>query len=125
MPPNAGAGSVATEAPAGWVYRVAVNQTRSSGRRSRRAAELVHLVAAEGATRPPREPLDPVLAAAIHALSPPHRQVIVLRYVLDLSVTEIARVLHLREGTVRSRTSRALDELRGRLPATEGSSRGR
>jgi len=49
---------------------------------------------------------------AVSALDPPKRAVVVLHYWLDLSVEEIAGVLGLPVGTVASRLSRALSELR-------------
>jgi RNA polymerase sigma-70 factor (ECF subfamily) len=45
------------------------------------------------------------------------RTVIVLRYFLELSEIEMAEVLGVARGTVKSRLSRALDRLRTRLPA--------
>ncbi len=41
------------------------------------------------------------------------REAIVLRFYEDLSVAQIAAVLGCREGTVKSRLSRALDNLKG------------
>ena len=52
---------------------------------------------------------------ALATLSPDHRAVIVLRYLLEYTPGEIARVLDLPRGTVNSRLRRALDELGGRL----------
>ena len=49
---------------------------------------------------------------AVSALDPPKRAVVVLHSWLDLSVEEIAGVLGLPVGTVASRLSRALSELR-------------
>jgi RNA polymerase sigma-70 factor, ECF subfamily len=49
---------------------------------------------------------------AVQNLSVPDQQVIYLRYFLDLPVTETAEVLQVAEGTVKSRLSRALDQLR-------------
>jgi len=43
----------------------------------------------------------------------------VCRYFLDLSVTETAQVLAWPPGSVKSRTSRALNRLRGRLAPAE------
>jgi RNA polymerase sigma-70 factor, ECF subfamily len=51
------------------------------------------------------------LAEAIAALSPDHRIVVVLRYLQDLSVGEIATSTGLREGTVKSRLHYALGQL--------------
>jgi len=50
---------------------------------------------------------------AVQNLNAPDRQVIYLRYFLDLPVAETAEVLQVAEGTVKSRLSRALERLRG------------
>ena len=44
---------------------------------------------------------------ALDLLSPDHREVLILRYFNELTVPEIAKVLGCREGTVKSRLSRA------------------
>jgi RNA polymerase sigma-70 factor (ECF subfamily) len=48
---------------------------------------------------------------ALASLSPDHRAVVVLRYLLDYSPGEIARMLGLPRGTVNSRLRRGLDAL--------------
>jgi RNA polymerase sigma-70 factor (ECF subfamily) len=55
------------------------------------------------------------LLAALAELTPEHRAVVVLRYVLEYTPAEIARVLELPRGTVNSRLRRGLDALEGRL----------
>jgi RNA polymerase sigma-70 factor (ECF subfamily) len=50
---------------------------------------------------------------ALSSLSPDHRAVVVLRYLLDYSPGEIARMLGLPRGTVNSRLRRGLDALQG------------
>ena len=50
---------------------------------------------------------------AVQRLSLPDRQVVYLRYFLELSVAETADVLQVAEGTVKSRMNRALERLRG------------
>ena len=52
---------------------------------------------------------------AVPALSPAKRAVVTLRYWLELPFDEIAGVLGLPVGTVASRHSRALDQLRAAL----------
>ena len=52
------------------------------------------------------------LLAAVNALEDEHRLVIACRYFLDLSEQETAAALGVRRGTVKSRTSRALERLR-------------
>ena len=55
------------------------------------------------------------MLAALASLSPEHRAVIVLRYLLEYSPGEIARALDLPRGTVNSRLRRGLDTLEIRL----------
>ena len=56
---------------------------------------------------------------ALASLSPEHRAVIVLRYLLEYSPGEIARALDLPRGTVNSRLRRGLDTLEIRLKELE------
>lgn len=49
---------------------------------------------------------------AVQTLNLPDQQIVYLRYFLDLSVTETAEALRVAEGTVKSRSSRALEKLR-------------
>ena len=53
--------------------------------------------------------------SALSGLSPDHRAVVVLRYVLDYSPGEIADLLELPRGTVNSRLRRGLDALQERV----------
>ncbi|MDE3133527.1 MAG: RNA polymerase sigma factor [Acidobacteriota bacterium] len=55
------------------------------------------------------------LLEALSELSPEHRTVVVMRYVLEFTPGEIARALELPRGTVNSRLRRALDGLESRL----------
>ena len=55
------------------------------------------------------------LGAALARLSPEHRAVVVMRYLLELTPGEIADVLELPRGTVNSRLRRGLDALGGAL----------
>lgn len=56
-----------------------------------------------------------VLAAALAALPRGQRQVVVLRYVEDRSVKEVAEIVGCSEGTVKSQAARGLAALRDRL----------
>jgi RNA polymerase sigma-70 factor, ECF subfamily len=67
---------------------------------------------------PPDPPLgrySQEVLAALASLSPEHRAVVVLRYLLEYSPGEIARALELPRGTVNSRLRRGLDALESRL----------
>jgi RNA polymerase sigma-70 factor (ECF subfamily) len=90
--------------PAGWVYRVAINWATSSLRKLRREtiAETTDMPAHDV------DVTDPGLLAAIRNLSVDHRSVVVMRYFLDWSTDDMAQVLDVAPGTVKSRLHRAL-----------------
>jgi len=100
-----------------WLHRIVVNRAIDWARaRSLRAESggeaLAHAVAEEA----PVVGVDEDLLERIGALSPDHRAVIVLRYLLDYTPGEIAELLELPRGTVNSRLRRALDELAEEVP---------
>ncbi len=64
--------------------------------------------------RPPSSYSEELLAA-LAALTPEHRAVVVMRYVLEYTPGEIARALELPRGTVNSRLRRGLDALQSQL----------
>ncbi len=103
-----------------WLMKIILNEARgrrrSRGRSDRLSARLGILHLEELETDPMdqillREDSD-TLAQAIRRLSSQHRGVIYLRYFLDLTEAETADVLDVPRGTVKSRLSRALDQLR-------------
>ena len=59
------------------------------------------------------------MLTALAELSPEHRAVIVMRYVLEYTPGEIAQALDLPRGTVNSRLRRGLDALESRLEEAE------
>ena len=63
----------------------------------------------------PRPRLNNETLAALAALSPDHRAVVVLRHLLDYTPGEIANLLDLPRGTVNSRLRRGLDALQERV----------
>ena len=81
-------------------------------RREVGAGETVEAFAAEE-RGDPAAPLPDDVVAALASLSPDHRAVVVLRYVLEYTPGEIARMLELPRGTVNSRLRRGLDALQG------------
>jgi DNA-directed RNA polymerase specialized sigma24 family protein len=78
-----------------------------------------HLAAQAAAATPPRPPMPDYtaaeLTAALDRLEAPHREVVLLRHVLELSEAETAAALGCRPGTVKSRLSRGLARLREEL----------
>jgi RNA polymerase sigma-70 factor (ECF subfamily) len=97
--------------PEAWVYRVASNWALSTFRRHRRSFHRMY----EPAVDDRGSRFDPAIDAAVAALDVKHRSVVVCRYLLGWSVTDTAAALGIREGTVKSRLSRATATLRIRL----------
>lgn len=96
------------ERPEGWLYRVGLNWPRGIFRKRR--YELLSDL--EPSLRSSDDPLpDPDLIEAVGRLSLTLRSVVVARYYLDLSTSEVAETLEIPEGTVKSRLSRALKKL--------------
>jgi RNA polymerase sigma-70 factor, ECF subfamily len=97
--------------PEAWVARVALRlvvRWRARDRSSELPDEPAD-AAAERAFAAVERTTD--LAAALAALPPRQRDVLTLHYRLDLPVEQIAEVLDLRPGTVRSALSRGRDAL--------------
>ncbi|MBB5871101.1 RNA polymerase sigma-70 factor (ECF subfamily) [Allocatelliglobosispora scoriae] len=93
--------SISTYAdPAGWVRRVAWNMAISRWRRARRLLSWHRELLSEDVTGPSGAPID--LARALAKLSADHRQAIVLHYLADMSVKEIADFTGAAEGTVKA-----------------------
>ncbi len=107
-----------------WLYAIMLNFHRMNHRRRR--VEVVPMGAAEDLpeqttclTAKTQDAGDEV-ANAIRALSPPLREVVVLRYFADKTVEEIAATLDIPVGTVKSRLHNAHVGLANLLPQTVG-----
>lgn len=100
-----------------WLHRIAVNRAIDFTRVRALRREVGADAAGEPPARPERELLEcsAELVAALARLTPEHRAVIVMRYLLELSPGEIARALELPRGTVNSRLRRGLDGLADEL----------
>ena len=62
-------------------------------------------------TQAERRALQEAIAGALSRLSPQHREILLLREYGDYSYEELARMLHLTEGTVKSRLARAREKI--------------
>ena len=107
-----------------WLLAIVANEARnrrrSGGRREELALRAANDPSSGGAAPSPEGRLLATeertqLLAALESLGEDDRLVLSCRYLLDLSEAETAEVLSLRRGTVKSRTSRALDRLRAQL----------
>ena len=97
-----------------WLHRIVVNRAIDWARMRSLRTE-VGGDALAGAAAPEHSSADEDVMEAIRSLPPEQRAVIVLRYLLENTPGEIARMLELPRGTVNSRLRRALDALAGRL----------
>ena len=111
-----------------WLLKIVANETRNlhraSGRRAAREQRSWALAERLLLARPddPAEATlsrerQEALVRGLARLSPPHRQVVTCRYLLDLDEAESAAVLGWPRGTVKSRLHRALARLRDVLDA--------
>ena len=107
-----------------WTLKILLNKARKHYRR--KGVETVALDEASGLPADDQSPEEAAereedaqhVREALERLSTNHREVLVLRYYGELTVPEIAGTLGLREGTVKSRLSRALDRLQQSLTET-------
>lgn len=115
-----------------WMYRIAVNEARNHRRWfSRHRRQEVGLEAEPGAAHgcqdwlpdPGRSPFDAVvdretqdlIEAALAQVNPKFRSALVLREIEGLSYEEIAEILDISLGTVKSRILRGRDALKKHL----------
>lgn len=105
--------------PAGWIRRVALNRLLNGTRDERRRSEIL---SAHGRMIAPPDPerADLVdLDAALRALPDRMRAAVVLHYLADLSVADVATALGIADGTVKSSLHDARARLRVALEVLE------
>jgi RNA polymerase sigma factor (sigma-70 family) len=104
-----------------WFLRIAANESRNRRRSASRRAGLLLRAQADpvsGGAAPSPEQLvladdeNRRLLSELEQLPEQARLVLGCRYLLDLSELETAAALGVRQGTVKSRTARALERLR-------------
>lgn len=123
-----------------WLYEICLNQARNRLKKekalaSRRGPSLddpveledggrIEREASAGAPLPDeqfeRKEVQGKVQACIRALDPEYREVLVLRDIQGMSYEEIGGILHLPDGTVKSRLFRARDALKDRLKRVFG-----
>ncbi len=113
--------------PAGlkaWLVRIVVNEVRQLARKKTVTTltleELPDPPGDDGAAVVAGVEIRQDLARALAMLPPDQREVVVLRFFSELTVPEIAEATGWRQGTVKSRLSRAMDKLGEMLRGYEG-----
>ncbi len=108
-----------------WLLKIVANEARNRRRSAGRRAGLTLRVAgtaASGDAAPSPEAAvltgerREELLDAIGRLDDRDRDILVHRFLLELDEQETAEALGIRRGTVKSRTSRALERLRAQVP---------
>jgi RNA polymerase sigma-70 factor (sigma-E family) len=98
--------------PQGWAHRVAINLANSWYRRQAAERRATARLQRERPAAEPDRAAELALRAAVAALPPRQRAVLVLRFFADLPVEETAALLHCAPGTVKSLTNKAVTRLR-------------
>ena len=106
----------------GWLFAIARNTRIDWFRRQSRQAQLLEssdAAATEEASSESRLDETEIVWKAIRTLEPEHQEVIHLRFAADLSYVEIAEMLGVPVGTIRSRLHRGLKAARTQLKEQE------
>lgn len=101
-----------------WVFSIAHNRLQDARRHEGRRPLLSDRALPERAGEQPTDPLDPELVDALAELTPDQREVVVLRFVADLALADVARITHRRVGAVKALQHRALEVLERALSPT-------
>jgi RNA polymerase sigma-70 factor (ECF subfamily) len=107
-----------------WLLTIVANEARNRARAAGRRRHLAERMGPDELLGPSPESLtlagerDGALRGALARLEDRDREVLWLRFFADLSEAETAAALDCRRGTVKSRTSRALQRLRSELEET-------
>jgi RNA polymerase sigma-70 factor, ECF subfamily len=111
-----------------WLYRVAANLAYNQARRRSFWSEPFHALAERLRVPTLRQPehvaeqheLQAIVRGVLDDLPPNHRAVLVLHYIEEYSIPEIAAILECPEGTVKSRLHHARKLLKGHLQRRYG-----
>jgi RNA polymerase sigma-70 factor, ECF subfamily len=104
-----------------WVFSIAHNRAMDDHRRAGRDKSTLEEDLTDAALADElRDPVDPELVAALAALSPDQREVVVLRFVGDLPLEAVAKITRRRVGAVKALQHRALENLRKAVSPQEG-----
>jgi RNA polymerase sigma-70 factor (ECF subfamily) len=106
---------------AAWAHRIVRNKCADHCRKAGRQRRLADALAERQPANddPPREGPADAVAEALRRLSPDRQELLTLKYGADLNIIEIALVLGIPAGTVKSRLHHAREQLRRILEGDE------
>ena len=99
-----------------WVFAIAHNRVLDARRRAGRRPQVADGAVPDQPSPPPAEPVDPALMAALQSLTEDQREVILLRFVADLSLEDVAKLTKRKVGAVKALQHRGLENLGRILP---------
>jgi RNA polymerase sigma factor (sigma-70 family) len=105
--------------PDGWVYVVAMNQLRDRWRRGERRRERAPELADGAADNTSAVVTRLSVREAIATLPARQRQAVVLRYLADLSLADVADAMGCATGTVKATLHQAMQSMRVELDELE------
>jgi RNA polymerase sigma-70 factor (ECF subfamily) len=97
-----------------WVFAIAHNRLLDARRRAARRPAIASSAVPEQPV-PVHEAVDPELVDALAGLTPDQREVLVLRFVADLPLEDVARITRRRVGAVKALQHRGLEALQRNL----------
>jgi RNA polymerase sigma factor (sigma-70 family) len=108
--------------PGAWTHRVAINLANSYFRRAAAEMRAKQRLQGEEIART-ESSLDPAtsldIRKAVASLPRRQRTALILRYYVDLPVSEVAKAMDCPEGTVKTLTRKSIASLRQSLPLLE------
>jgi RNA polymerase sigma-70 factor (ECF subfamily) len=99
------------ELPGAWVRRVMLNLLIDRKRHEQRQLRVIDRLSTP-TEAPPPELINGAWWTAVRALPDQQRAAVTLHYLEDLSIAQVAEVLNMAPGTVKSTLSRAREKLR-------------
>ena len=106
---------------AAWAYRIVRNKCADQCRKASRRRNLAEALAQRQRANddPPRDGPSDAVAETLRRLPPDRQELLALKYGEDLNILEIAVVLGIPAGTVKSRLHHAREQLRQILEGDE------
>jgi RNA polymerase sigma-70 factor (TIGR02954 family) len=95
-----------------WITRILLNYCTDELKRKGRNTPVEEVYSAEYSSSVGMDDTGIVIRMAVERLQPQWKQLIILKYYEDLTISQISQMLNWPDGTVKTRLSRAIQELR-------------